>query len=168
MMVFLTECFSLCSIHECECLEGYHGDRCGLSDIMPIPEPFEECTLPCEPNGVCREGHKDHGSLVDLGDIEHILNTTIAGDSAEHCECKEGWAGVLCNVQAKKCGDKFCFHGSLCVQAIDGSSASCECSESDLLVAGEHCQHKSSHQCTSATTNRKAFCVNGGKCIEKG
>jgi len=153
-------------IHECECPADWEGDRCEFPKGF-VPDGYEICNLSCGAKGKCREGAKDHGLLKAMEDLDHIINQTVAGPQAEHCECVDGYSGVLCDIKTEVCGngDHICFHGSQCVRENDGWTCDCDARDSAALAAGKHCQHKATSLC--AGNKDHGFCVNDGECISE-
>lgn len=158
----------------CQCPAGYHGPICEFHDEEDNGD-YENCTLDCQNNGVCRKGVKDVSFLnkFNLGAVDSNLNKTHNEDF-EHCVCPLGFVGHSCEMEVDTCGDSshICLHGSKCVE--DGDGHTCDCSDSFTTFdkfAGKHCQHKATQFCTKSGElgvgkDNLSFCVNNGQCVD--
>jgi hypothetical protein len=102
----------------------------------------------------------------------------------QFCACPDHWSGDDCTIPSVQCGDRFCYHGSVCVQRVVDSEEvfHCDCRPTDNGVtayAGRFCEFPATSFCLSTANiggasgggvdggsnlNGNLFCVNNGAC----
>jgi hypothetical protein len=159
--------------HPCECLADYGGPHCEFA-AGTVPS---RCTLSCQHGGQCKIGASSWQQYVQHQAAADEMNMATSGWSnpldLQHCECTQGYTGLLCELAGTPCGDGFCHNGGTCVQtaAIDGSGQHfCDCSTAKkgpdgttALYAGDYCENEATTFCSN-DHNGNQFCVNGGTC----
>ena len=160
----------------CSCQEGYTGRLCEFQlNDLPMSTLHDdttkaiECELDCWNDGECQLGFDP--------DNDASRTFQIAGTHTfQHCECKDGYGGVLC--EQSLCPTRDCQNGSTCLQSTSSTTgkevAVCDCTaatkhfpEGPELFAGENCEYQSTSICTNETsTDGLFFCVNNGTCLE--
>uniref|UniRef100_A0A7S1ZN06 EGF-like domain-containing protein n=1 Tax=Ditylum brightwellii TaxID=49249 RepID=A0A7S1ZN06_9STRA len=155
--------------HEgCDCPDDREGLRCEYSKFsMP------ECDLDCKNDGKCRFGIKTE-EWVDLMHLDGKEGKVH--DNGMHCSCPSGFSGVRCDIEYDTChtlNDKnphICQHGGSCVlegtDHLGNNVYGCDCSTSDISVAGMFCEHIAEEFCVKGQESgfSQSFCTNGGKC----
>ena len=143
----------------CDCQDGYRGPHCEF-EHGHVPE----CDLTCENGGECRLGIKQYDEELLDGFWDNHENYMT-------CDCPDGYFGNTCEKEGVPCGDKTCFNGAACEQAlnVNGESAFvCDCRTADTSTssfAGDFCQSESTSFCTKTPgSNGHLFCTNGGIC----
>ena len=145
----------------CDCQEGHRGPHCEF-EHGHVPE----CDLKCENSGECRLGIKEYDEELLEGFWDNHENYMT-------CDCPDGYFGNKCEKEGVPCGDKTCFNGAACEQAlnVNGETAFvCDCRTADtdtISFAGDFCQSESTSFCTKTPgANGHLFCANGGTCKE--
>jgi hypothetical protein len=149
--------------YPCECLDAYEGPHC---EFEAGQEP-SVCLLGCRNGGKCKIGapswqhyYRGKGGWTNPLDLLH-------------CQCPEGYTGLLCEIKGTPCGNSHCHNGGTCIQTSnpDGSSNFfCDCttaksSDGVAKYAGQYCEVEATSFCSNATDeNGSQFCVNGGTC----
>lgn len=130
----------------------------------------EDCPLVCRNNGTCVEGPPDFSNHTDdAGEVLPFLGEV--GFSSHHCECLEGYIGLLCQHNFEECipgingdsqtpvgpgGEVYhrCYHGGLCVPIVNSVESThfvCDCAdahdENQTQYVGKYCQHALSTPC---------------------
>eukprot|EP00980_Cylindrotheca_fusiformis_P022636 scaffold9523_cov103-Cylindrotheca_fusiformis.AAC.13 len=140
------------------------------TDFFPLP-PNEHnneqdgtdgynCPLKCLHNSSCTVLLPNDPPMY-----EHELNSSAGW----YCSCPSGYYGTLCENEAERCGDNFCYNGSKCLQLglEEGYEYVCDCAPAyseQRYWSGEFCQYPSTVFCTDAGVNGRQFCTNGGIC----
>jgi len=139
----------------CNCPDGLTGPHCEFEEGQ-VPE----CTLNCFNGGECQAGIQSYRQTVFL-----------SNQDLQYCVCKEGYYGLLCEIEARPCGEQHCFNGGSCVvtQREDGTVQEyCDCtvaSGNETAYAGRYCQSQSTSFCSRFPDhNGQSFCTNGGSC----
>eukprot|EP00567_Pseudictyota_dubia_P003415 CAMPEP_0197434992 /NCGR_PEP_ID=MMETSP1175-20131217/2650_1 /TAXON_ID=1003142 /ORGANISM="Triceratium dubium, Strain CCMP147" /LENGTH=565 /DNA_ID=CAMNT_0042963901 /DNA_START=144 /DNA_END=1841 /DNA_ORIENTATION=+ len=164
---------------KCDCPKEWFGPHCeyarGNNDAWANYKP-SECSLKCRNGGKCVFGQKDYGAHGNKNDAT-VAFTNETHQDGMHCVCPDGFTGLICQIPAKKCGNRlWCYNGAECqvAEMQDGTSRKyCDCapgSTDKKAFAGLACQHQSGVFCNPDEGNRKdmAFCVNSGTCWEDG
>jgi hypothetical protein len=147
----------------CTCTGGFVGDHCEYEQSA-VPD----CDLNCDNGGACRLGPLDLPD--DLDYTENFWHGSTEKDNAMHCECADGYFGLLCERSSQPCGDKHCFNGALCVEHINPDQTMdfyCNCTAANTVsanFAGKHCQYEAVGFCDFGGQPGQLFCVNDGEC----
>ena len=106
----------------CNCPVDRTGKNC------EFPSSALTCTLECSNGGICRHGQKPIDSLPDEiihrpGGVDPIRSVNFM-----YCECKEGFAGSLCDYEYITCGTfkHFCFNNAVCQEIGDEWTCLCD------------------------------------------
>jgi len=127
---------------------------------------INECALPCENGGVCRQGAP---VISEFNDLPFIGKYPSRNDM--HCWCPRGYIGNLCEVQLEICSssEEKCIDGSNCKFGLDADGKEfyyCGCSPAGAdgpdSTAARMCQHADIEFCKIGVAH--SFCANGGKC----
>eukprot|EP00548_Thalassiothrix_antarctica_P005021 CAMPEP_0194133642 /NCGR_PEP_ID=MMETSP0152-20130528/3723_1 /TAXON_ID=1049557 /ORGANISM="Thalassiothrix antarctica, Strain L6-D1" /LENGTH=592 /DNA_ID=CAMNT_0038828985 /DNA_START=40 /DNA_END=1818 /DNA_ORIENTATION=- len=160
----------------CFCPGGFTGPLCEYNKTLVEEKVMENCSLECKNDSVCRKGVKEQAtqSRSKIDDIPE--QTGQYNENFEHCVCKKGFFGLICDKEVEICEDEkhVCLNGSTCKKVeIDGEvNWTCNCdvaSTAESRFAGISCQHEASIYCTEdgkpgEGVDETAFCVNGGLC----
>mmetsp|Transcript_24754 Transcript_24754/g.72492 ORF Transcript_24754/g.72492 Transcript_24754/m.72492 type:complete len:481 (-) Transcript_24754:624-2066(-) len=163
---------------KCRCPDDWFGPHCEYQRSNFVAEQFnpKQCQLKCRNNGKCKFGLKDYGMHDKKNDASATF-TEETHSNGMHCVCPDGFTGLICQIPAKKCGNRlWCYNGAECAKTTldDGTTKKyCDCAPAATnseSYAGLACQHQSGVFCNPDEGNRKdmSFCVNGGTCWEDG
>uniref|UniRef100_A0A671ME83 Delta-like protein n=1 Tax=Sinocyclocheilus anshuiensis TaxID=1608454 RepID=A0A671ME83_9TELE len=181
-------CIDGISSFQCFCPDGWEGDLCDLSDILPFSLVFlhsdvNECESQCDAT-TCSNG----GTCYDHGDTfrcacppewggstcNTVKNSTCAsspclnggtcvgGGDTFTCICKDGWEGPTCAQNINDCNPHPCYNGGICVDGVNWFR--CECAPG---FAGPDCRINID-ECQSSPCAYGATCVdeiNGFRCV---
>ena len=149
----------------CSCNEGFGGEHCQYAKGT-VPE----CTLDCQNGGHCLLGELPDTSTtnVDLANAYHFGGMVDNKQDQQHCLCREGYDGELCQRKIESCGEGQCLWGAQCIEKVgtDGSPHyHCDCATAEVDVAGQYCQYEKTALCgVSEFDGKNMFCTNGGTC----
>jgi hypothetical protein len=143
----------------CECLDGHRGVHCEF-----VTGSVPECDLACENGGTCRLGVKSY-------DVALYNEFWDNHENYMTCDCPEGYYGNRCEINGIECGDKHCFNGATCEDALSISGSTryfCNCQGASNEIdsfAGQYCEAESTSFCKkTAGNNGMLFCTHGGTC----
>ena len=152
----------------CSCNEGFGGEHCQYAKGT-VPE----CSLECQNGGHCVLGELPDTTTtnVDLANVYHFGGAPVVAENKQdqqHCLCRDGYDGELCQRKIESCGEGQCLWGAQCIEKIgtDGSPHyHCDCASAEADVAGQYCQYEKTALCgVSEFDGKNMFCTNGGTC----
>ena len=145
----------------CLCNEGHGGEHCQYAKGT-VPE----CILECQNGGHCVLGELP---LTNITDAYHFGDAMSENrEDMQHCLCRDGYDGELCQRKKETCGEGHCLWGAQCIEKIgtDGSPHyHCDCATAEMDVAGQYCQYEKTTHCgVSDFDGKNLFCTNSGAC----
>uniref|UniRef100_T1IZH1 Sushi, von Willebrand factor type A, EGF and pentraxin domain-containing protein 1 n=1 Tax=Strigamia maritima TaxID=126957 RepID=T1IZH1_STRMM len=142
--------FSPTRLEPCNlCPRGSYQPRAGKSFCIPCNGTLYTLEAGMRAESTCIE--------VDIctpNPCQYNGNCTITDTYEARCDCVEGIAGPLCEINLNDCTLDSCFNNGICIDGIDDYS--CECAAG---YEGPRCQD-------DINNCQDGVCLNGGTCID--
>ncbi|XP_045185141.2 uncharacterized protein LOC123543133 [Mercenaria mercenaria] len=156
-----------------QCLQNEHGPNC---TYCVARDTCEEGHFTCDVrtgNKICLPGYQGQNCRISTKhasnyyDVTCPENTCRNGGSCAsgHCCCREGFTGILCEIEIIECKNNSCLNGGICKDLIGKYECLCK-----PTFRGKNCEIPvSTHVQTTPSRDsgcQSNSCRNNGTCLE--